>query len=162
MRLKLLNSITAAVLFLLPLTGFAQAPTLGAAANFVLFTTIGPVTNSGIPYLTHLTGNVGTNTGSSTGFGNVDGQMHDGGVTSTAAASDVTLLYGQLNSATPTYSPVSPLLGNGDTLTAGVYQYPAGLATSLNLNLILDGQGNPNALFILKMGEPFLPTPVPG
>jgi len=155
MKIKLLKALTAVILFLVPIAVFAQAPTLGVAANFVLFTTIGPVTNSGIPYLTHLTGNVGTNTGSSTGFGNVDGQMHDGGPTSVACAAAVTSLYGQLNSATPTFSPVSPLLGAGQTLVAGVYQFPLLTAASLNLNLILDGEGNPNALFIIKIDGAF-------
>ncbi len=155
MKYILLKALTAVILFLMPIAGFAQAPTLGMAANFVLFTTIGPVTNSGIPYLTHLTGNVGTNTGSSTGFGNVDGQMHDGGPTSAACTADVISLYGQLNSATPTFSPVSPLLGGGETLVPGVYQYPLLTAASLNLNLILDGQGDPNALFIIKIDGAF-------
>jgi uncharacterized protein YjdB len=155
MKIKLLGALAAAILFLLPIAGFAQAPTLGVAANFVLFTTIGPVTNSGIPYLTHLTGNVGTNTGSSTGFGNVDGQMHDGGPTSSSCAADVISLYGQLNMATPTFFPVSPVLGGGVTLVPGIYQYPLLTACSLNLNLILDGQGDPNALFIIKIDGAF-------
>jgi hypothetical protein len=155
MRKKIFNALTAAILFAMPSISFGQAPTLGVAANFVLFTTIGPVTNSGIPYLTHLTGNVGTNTGSSTGFGNVDGQMHDGGPTSVACAADVTLLYGQLDAATPTFSPMSPLLGSGQILVAGVYQFPLLTAASLNLNLILDGEGDPNALFIIKIDGAF-------
>jgi hypothetical protein len=124
MKLKILSSIIAAALFLLPAAGYGQAPSLGTTANFVLFTTVGAVTNSGIPHLTHLTGNVGTNIGSSTGFGNVDGQMHDGDGTSGTCGSDLLLLYGQINTATTTFSPTSPLLGNGDTLIAGVYQYP--------------------------------------
>ncbi len=39
----------------------AQAPDLGTAASFVLFTTNGAVSNTGN---SHLTGNVGTNNGS--------------------------------------------------------------------------------------------------
>ncbi len=147
--------MAAVMLHMLPNQSFGQAPTLGVAAGFVLFTTIGPVTNSGIPYLTHLTGNVGTNTGSSTGFGNVDGQMHDGGPTSIACAADVIALYGDLNGRTPTFSPPSPLLGGGETLSAGVYQYPLLTAASLNLNLFLDGAGDPNALFIIKIDGAF-------
>ncbi len=155
MKTKLLKVLSAAILFLIPIVGFAQAPTLGEAANFVLFTTIGPVTNSGTPYLTHLTGNVGTNTGSSTGFGNIDGQMHDGGPTSASCTADIITLYGELSGATPTFFPVSPLLGGGDILVPGIYQYPLLTAASLDLNLILDGGGDPNALFIIKIDGAF-------
>ena len=51
----------------------AQAPTLGTAGDFVLFTASGAVTNTGNSFIT---GNVGTNTGAITGFGNVNGVMH--------------------------------------------------------------------------------------
>jgi len=72
MKLKLPALVI--VTFSIPFLFLAQAPNLGTAANFVLFSTDGEVTNSGI---SHLTGNVGTNNGSSTGFGNVNGVMHD-------------------------------------------------------------------------------------
>lgn len=148
MKVKLLKALTAVLLFLGPIVSFGQAPTLGTAANFVLFSTAGAVTNSGIPHLTHLTGNVGTNSGSSTGFGNVDGQMHDGDVASGACAADLTTLYGQLNSAIPTFFP-SSLLGNGDTLAPGIYYIPS--AATLNLNLVLNAMGNANAVFIFQI-----------
>ena len=73
MKLKLQFKILL-TLAMMPLVNFGQAPTLGTSANFVLFTSVGAVTNTGI---SHLTGNVGTNSGSSTGFGNVDGEMHE-------------------------------------------------------------------------------------
>src|SRR4051812_9262417 len=104
-------------LLLFPLLTFAQAPALGTAASFVLFSSHGAVTNTGI---THLTGNVGTNSGSSTGFGNVNGSMHDGDAASAQCAADLLIAYNQLNAATATHFP-APLLGNGQTLTAGVY-----------------------------------------
>ena len=65
----------------------AQAPVLGTSASFALFTTNGAVSNTG---LSLLTGNVGTNNGSSTNFGNVDGVMHDGDGATAAAAADLT------------------------------------------------------------------------
>ena len=74
MKTKLLCTLTTFILFTTPYTIYAQAPTLGTAANFVLFSTNGAVSNSGISLLT---GNVGTNNGSSTAFGNVNGGMHD-------------------------------------------------------------------------------------
>ncbi len=129
----------------LALVSFGQAPNLGTAANFVLFSTNGAVSNTGI---THLTGNVGTNNGSSTGFGNVNGVMHDGDGVSAQCAADLLIAYGQLNVAIPTNNP-APLLGNGATLIPGVYAISGN--ASLSLNLILDAQGDPNAVFIFQI-----------
>jgi hypothetical protein len=61
MKIKLLNTFTGLLLFLSPTVIQAQAPNLGTSANFVLFSSVGAVTNSGITYLTHLTGHVGAN-----------------------------------------------------------------------------------------------------
>ncbi len=130
-------------------TSIAQAPTLGTTVNFVLFTSAGAVSNIGT---SQITGNVGTNSGSSTAFGNVNGQMHDNDLVSAAAATDLTTAYNQLNGTTPTAFP-APLLGNGTTMNAGVYSIAG--ATTLNLNLTLNGQGNANAVFIFKIQGSF-------
>lgn len=134
---------------ILPLQNWAQTINLGAAADYVLYSTDGAVTNSGI---THLTGNVGTNNGSSTGFGNVNGGMHDGDASSIQAAADILVAYGQLNAATPTNYP-APLLGNGQILFSGVNNISA--PATLNLNLILDAQGDQNAVFIFQIQGAF-------
>ena len=128
---------------------FGQAPTLGTAANFVLFSSVGAVTNTSI---THLTGNVGTNSGSSTGFGNVDGVMHDGNGTTAQCGVDLLIAYNQLKNAIPNYF-IAPLLGNGQILTSGNYSIPS--VATLNLDLTLDAQGNPNAVFIFKIEAAF-------
>jgi hypothetical protein len=149
METHLFKALTAVFLFLIPILNFAQAPPLGTAANFVLFSTVGAVGNTGI---SQITGNVGTNSGAITGFGNVNGQMHTGdGVTGLCAA-DLLIAYNFLNSAVPTFS-LAPALGNGQTLTAGVYSISG--AATLNLDLFLDGQGNPNAVFIFKIQGTF-------
>ncbi|MDQ3050370.1 MAG: ice-binding family protein [Bacteroidota bacterium] len=127
---------------------FAQAPDLGTAANFVLFSSNGAVSNSGI---SHLTGHVGTNNGSSTAFGNVNGQMHDGDGVSAQCATDLLIAYNQLNSTVPTFFP-APLLGNGQVLIPGVYAISG--AATINLNLTLNAQGNANAVFIFKIQGP--------
>jgi hypothetical protein len=137
------------VTLLFPNLNFGQAPNLGTAAKFVLFTTNGAVTNSGI---SQVTGNVGTNNGSNTGFGNVNGQMHAGDVASAQCSADLLVAYDSLNSAIPTFFP-SSTLGNGDTLVAGVYKIAS--AATLNLNLYLNGQGNANALFIFQIQGSF-------
>ena len=100
MKTKLLSALTTVILLVLPFLTFAQAPSLGTAADFVLFSTNGAVSNSGI---SQLTGNVGTNNGSSTNFGNVNGVMHDGDGSSGQCASDLLITYNQLNNAIPSF-----------------------------------------------------------
>jgi hypothetical protein len=152
MKIKLLNTLTAGILFLIPTVNFAQTINLGTAADFVLFTTIGATSNSGI---SHLTGNVGSNSGLNTGYGNVNGGMHSGdGVTSTCAT-DLLLAYNQLNNAVPT-SSLAPALGGGQILTAGIYSISA--AATLNLNLTLNAQNNVNAVFIFQISGPLSTT----
>lgn len=148
MRNKLLLAITALSLLAFPTINSAQAPNLGTTANFALFSSNGAVTNVGI---SHIAGNVGTNSGSSTGFGNVNGGMHDNDLVSAQASADLLLAYNQLNTTIPLFFP-SPLLGNGDTLIASVYE-TAG-ATTLNGDLYLDAEGDSNAVFILRIQGP--------
>jgi hypothetical protein len=121
MKYPLLHAFSALLLFFLPQLIFAQAPSLGTTADFVLFSTDGAVTNSGI---SHVTGNVGTNNGSSTGFGNVNGVMHDADGASAQCAVDLLIAYNQLNSTVPGFFP-APQLGNGQQLFAGVYAISA-------------------------------------
>ena len=57
---KLLLTIICPALLSISNTGFGQAPNLGTAANFVLFSTNGAVSNTGI---SQVTGNVGRKEG---------------------------------------------------------------------------------------------------
>lgn len=148
MKTKLLSLLTAVVL-LLPVAIFGQAPELGTAADFILFSTNGAVSNTGI---SQLTGNIGSNNGSATGFGNVNGVMHDNDGASAQCAADLLIAYNQLNSAVPDFFP-APLLGNGTTLVAGVYSIPS--EATLNSGLILDAAGDPNAVFIFQIQGAF-------
>ncbi len=150
MKTNLLLALATVSLFT-PKIIFSQAPPLGTAAEFALFSTNGAVTNMGI---SHVTGNVGTNNGSSTGFGNVNGVMNDANGASAQCAADLLIAYNQLNATTPTpgFFPAS-LMGNGDTLIAGVYQVAGG--ATLNLNLFLDAKGNSNAVFIFQVQGAF-------
>jgi hypothetical protein len=149
MKNQLLYSLLIVMLFFLPAPGFAQSPDLGTAADFVLFSTDGAVSNTGI---SHLTGNVGTNNGSSTAFGNVDGSMHDGDAASIQCAADLLTAYNQLAAMTPAFFPAS-LLGNGQTLQAGVYSISS--AATLNADLTLDAEGDSDAIFIFQIQAPF-------
>ncbi|MFZ4398916.1 MAG: ice-binding family protein [Bacteroidales bacterium] len=149
MKTQLFKTLVLAILFILPEFNYAQAPSLGTAASFVLFSTNGAVSNSGI---SHITGNVGTNYGSSTAFGNVNGVMHDGDGVSAQAAADLLIAYNLLNNTIPSFFP-APLLGNGQILNAGVYSISS--AATLNLDLILNAQGNPSSIFIFKIQGSF-------
>jgi hypothetical protein len=145
MKKKFLLALSAVFLLTTATLSYGQAPDLGTAANFVLFSTNGAVGNSGI---SQLTGNVGTNNGSSTAFGNVNGVMHDADIASAQCASDLLIAYNQLNSTIPGFFPAS-LLGNGQILTSGVYSISS--AASINLDLTLDAGGNANAVFIFQI-----------
>ncbi|HET6245184.1 MAG: DUF3494 domain-containing protein [Bacteroidetes bacterium] len=149
MKNNLLNLLTAVILFLIPTILFGQAPNLGTAAGFVLFSTDGAIGNTGI---SQLTGKVGTNNGSSTGFGNVNGGMHDNDGVTAQAAIDLLLAYNELNDEIADFA-LAPLLGNGDTLIAGVYAISA--AATLNLDLFLDAENDPNAVFVFQIAGPF-------
>ncbi len=145
MKKKILFGIGIMALWLFPFKNYAQAPTLGTAANFVIFSSNGAVSNNGI---SQITGNVGTNGGSSTTFGNVNGGMHDGDSVSIQCAADVLTAYNQLNALVATLSH-APALGNGDTLTAGIYAISA--ASTINGVLYLNAENNANAIFIFKI-----------
>jgi hypothetical protein len=153
MKKKLLQIVTIVTMLLVTQLVLSTNPSLGTAANFVLFSTNGGVSNVG---LSHLTGNVGTNNGAMGGFGNVNGGMHNANGVTAAAASDLLIAYNLLNSSIPEASPtafIAPLMGNGQTLTPGIYSIPA--EASLDGILYLDGQNNANSEFIIKIGGAF-------
>ena len=149
MKNKLLYMLTTVMLFLIPEMNFAQAPNLGSTANFVLYTSNGSVNNTGE---SNLIGHVGTNNGSSDGFGNVNGVMHDNNIITTQAELDLLFAYNELNSTSPDFVLASSL-GGGQTLNAGVYDISE--EATLEENLILDGQGDINAVFVFKINGAF-------
>jgi hypothetical protein len=67
--------------------------------------------------------------------------------------SDLQAAYDKLMIIPTTNSTHAPVFGNGEELKAGVFS--TGAATSVSGTLILDGQGNPNAVFIFKIGGAF-------
>jgi hypothetical protein len=145
MKTILRNALNAVLLLLIPTMNFAQAPPLGTAAGFVLFTTVGAV---GIDGISQVTGNVGSNSGGITISVNVNGVIGP----NAQCATDLLTAYNLLNSTIPTFFP-APLLGNGQTLDAGVYSISG--ASTLNGNLNLDAQGNANAVFIFQIQGSF-------
>lgn len=149
-RLLQLNVVLLVGIFL-PNIVFGQAPSLGVASSCALFTIIGDVGNTGT--LTYIRGNMGTNTGTMTGFppGSIVGQTDIANATTAQTATDVLSAWNQLEALPCQASPViGPALGGGQTVTPGLYCIAG--ASSVTGDLILDGQGNPNAVFIFKTG----------
>lgn len=140
--------LSAFLLIFMPNVSFAQAPDLGITSSFALFTAVGSFDNTGA---TIVTGDVGTNVGAFTGFpnpGTIVGETHVTNPTSVQAAIDVDVAYSYLFAVTN--GPVlGTTLGNNQVLTPNVYAL--GGASSLNGDLILDGEGDPNAIFIFKI-----------
>jgi hypothetical protein len=145
MKKILLLSITSIILWFIPAYLYAQVVTLGTTNNFALFTTVGAITNVG---LSQVTGDVGSNIGGSTAFGNVNGNMHDQDTSSASGASALLTAYGQLNTAIPTLFHASPF-GNGDTFVPGVHRLAS--ASTLTQTLYLNAQGNGSAVFIIQV-----------
>jgi Ice-binding-like/Secretion system C-terminal sorting domain len=147
MKSKLVLTIVVGVsLISSPDVSFAQTPNLGTAANFALFSSVGAVGNTGV---SQITGNVGTNSGAITGFGNVNGVMHTADASTAQAATDLLAAWTYLSALTPT-STIGPVLGSGQILFAGVYSVAA--AGSIVGALTFDAQGNPNAVFVITTG----------
>lgn len=148
MKNRLLIMLSAFLLIFMPNVSFAQAPDLGITSSFALFTAVGSFDNTGA---TIVTGDVGTNVGAFTGFpdpGTIIGETHVVDPVSVQAAIDVDVAYSYLFAVTN--GPVlGTTLGNNQVLTPNVYAL--GGASSLNGDLILDGEGDPNAIFIFKI-----------
>ncbi len=144
---KLTNIIIAITLFLIPTVMVAQTPPpLGIATDFVLFTSVGALTNSGF---TQITGNIGTNTGAFSGFGSINGEIHIEDEVSAQCAIDVGIAYTNLSNQIPGVT-LAPVLGAGQVLLPNVYLIPS--AGSLIGTLTLDGGGDPNACFVFQFG----------
>jgi hypothetical protein len=144
-----LFALSVVILFIMPDLTFAQ-PTLGVGANFVLFSSGGPVTSTNSVALPKLTGNVGSNGASLTGFGNVDGQMHEGDAASAAAATALLTTRDQIIAlGGGTTIPHAVGLGGGESLPAGVYFMGTGAAATLGGVLTLTGLSTDVFVFIV-------------
>ena len=134
-----------------PITRFNVSPNLGTAANFALFTITGAITNTGT---SNVTGDMGTNAGAITGFetSTVTGTVSNANAITEQASTDLLNAYEQINLTANTSSHAS-VLENGETLYAGVHHIAA--AGSIVGTLVLDGQGDTAAVFIIKVGGAF-------
>jgi len=155
--------LAAAILLVLPVAdayAFSNpAPvTLGAAGEFTVLAG-STVTNTGATVISAdagIGGNLGVSPGSAvTGFppGVVTppGSIHAGDATAGTAQTAAGAAYTDAAGRTPdvVFTPVHDLVGQ--TFTAGVYNDPSSLA--LSGNVTLDGEGNPDAVFIFQAGS---------
>jgi Ice-binding-like/Bacterial Ig-like domain len=122
---------------------------LGTACSFGILAG-STVTNTGL--LTNVTGDVGVWAGSAiVGFppGNLTGAKHAGDAVAQTAQGDLTTAYNDAVGA----AAVATLPGNigAQTLPPGVYKATSSLGITGDLHL--DGQGDPNAVWIFQIGS---------
>lgn len=133
---------------------YAQCiPSFGKASHFALFTVTGAVGSVGI---SNITGDIGNNIGAISGFDApsiLNGTLYNANTYTAEVAADLISTYNQLFSFTPTNSIHAPAFGSGETLTKGIYAIAG--AGSVAGNLTLDAEGNPDAIFIFKIGGAF-------
>ena len=129
---------------------FAQTINLGAAANFVLFTSSGAIGNTGSSIIN---GNIGTNVGSVTGFetSTISGSIIPPGPITQQAVTDLLSAYNQLMVPLPTTTRASAF--GTEIITPGIHVVTA--AGSIAGTLTLDGQNLANAIFIFRINGAF-------
>jgi Ice-binding-like len=140
------------VMMSLALVGSSQAATsvgLGTADSFVVLAGAG-VTNTGPSVIN---GDLGTSpTPAVTGFGGapngtVNGATHQADALAAQAQADLTTAYNDAAGQGPVNTLATEL--GGQTLTPGIYNSESG-TFGITGTLTLNGQGNPDAVFIFK------------
>jgi hypothetical protein len=147
-RLSVLFAVVLAAAAMLPVgpADAAQAPVgLGTADNFAVLAGQG-ITNTGP---TTVNGDLGTWPNPAiTGAGlTVNGSIHAADAVAQQAQADTTIAYNDAAGRTPVTTVATEL--GGQVLTAGVYNSAAG-TFQITGTLTLDGQGDPNAVFIFQ------------
>jgi gliding motility-associated-like protein len=141
------------ILLAFPNTSFGQNPNgtvnLGILTSFEGYTGAGAATNeAGATW----SGDVGTHLGILSGFGSppfFTGDTYNANAITAQCRYDLFRLYIHLNDLYVDYpSTHAPAFGGGETLTPGVYSIPG--AGSIGAALTLDGEGDPNAFFVIK------------
>ncbi len=148
MKKKLLCSSLTIAFFLIPKLNVAQVLNLGALSNFEAYSGTGAISNIGT---SQFTGDIGTNVGAISGFGlpsTFNGVPQNANAITTQAKIDLLRVYIHLSDLFVTNTSHLATFGSGETIFPGVYSIAG--AGSLAGSITLDGQGNPNAAFIIK------------
>ncbi|MFT4645952.1 MAG: hypothetical protein ACI8ZX_002376, partial [Planctomycetota bacterium] len=159
-KVKMFWLMLTIILLAFPNTSFGQSPNatinLGILTSFEAFTGSGAVTNAGGTVI----GDIGTNLGAITGFPNPPniGNHYTQDTITVQAHTDLFNLFIHLNTLfvdfpnvydTITFPAHSSVFGAGETLVPGVYAIDS--AGSVTGALTLDGGGDPDAVFVIKM-----------
>jgi hypothetical protein len=127
----------------------AVAVPLGSADSFAILAGAG-ITNTGA---TTVSGDIGTfPTTSETGFGTLtqSGANHAGDAVTQNAKNDLVTAYNNAAAQGPT-TPIVGLTLGGKTLVRGVYN--SGSTIDLTGTVTLDGQGDPDSVFVIQAGS---------
>ncbi|MDX9932541.1 MAG: ice-binding family protein, partial [Bacteroidales bacterium] len=133
-----------------PLLTGPVPPDLGIAACYAVFSSNGPVTNTGVSFIT---GDVGTNVGLTAGFDalNVDGVIHPIPDISTAeAAASLLVAYNNINTYPEDIELLYPAQF-GRNLVLTPHTYVMNGAVTFTDSLYLNAQGNADAVFVIKI-----------
>jgi choice-of-anchor A domain-containing protein len=145
-------SIVTILLLTISNVSFSQTLDLGTLSTFEAYTGAGAVTNNG-----EMIGDAGSNNGiiSGLGFGlGYTGTTFENNATTVQARIDLLRVYIHLSGVFVDYpGSHAPAFGGAETLFPGVYSTPG--AGSLSGPITLDGQGDPDAYFILKFDGAF-------
>jgi hypothetical protein len=154
MKNKLQIVLMTVAFVIMPYLSFGQsAPDLGAASGFALFNAGGAFDSFGA---THVIGDIGSYAVTPTinAPGVITGTVYiSTNPFSATVATAVDAAYADLFGRTPN-DVIGVGLG-GQTLLPGVHSTGTGAAATLTGNLTLDAQGNPNAVFIIKIDGAF-------
>jgi len=126
---------------------------LGSITNYALFTSAGAVANAAT---SGIVGSIGTNLGAISGFGTstqVGFLNYPSSAEAVQAVQDLDSAYIKLIAIPNTELGHTPAFGSGETLTTGVY-FTAG-AGSLAGTITLDGEDDPDAVFVFKFAGAF-------
>lgn len=146
MKTKLQAILITVLLFSLPVINYGQTPDLKTCADFILFTSSGSVTNTGVSQI--LGGAIGTNAGALTGFDDVNCVKHIANAATIQCDLDLRAVYDEISAIVPTATLIAANV-SGSTITPGIYQINSAL--DLIGHLTLNAQGDPTALFIFKV-----------
>ncbi len=152
--MTIFNKILIGLVAICTIFGFSGAALAATAVNLGTsgsFAVLGgsTITNTGS---TVVNGDLGLSPGTSaTGFppGTVNGTQHITDTTAAQAQADLVTAYNNASNQTSTATIVGDL--GGMTLVSGVYTSAS--SVSLTGTLTLDGQGNPDSVFIFQIGS---------
>ena len=149
------SAIVLTLVFMLGLAGAVKAATavsLGTADSFAILAGSG-ITIGGAVNTSTITGDIGSfATPTITGIGNavLNGINHAGDATTQSAKTDLGLAYTAASQVPSTNLPAGDNQLGSQTLTPGVYDFGGAATANIVGTLTLDGQGDPNAVFIFK------------